>query len=56
VAYTVTYPLSPHEAQLSHDVTEYVREEMNRASGSKARSSARFAQEALLQQPRYGSL
>jgi SNF2 family DNA or RNA helicase len=30
-AYTVTYTLSPEEAQLYHDVTEYVREEMNRA-------------------------
>jgi hypothetical protein len=30
-AYTVTYTLSPEEAQLYHDVTDYVREEMNRA-------------------------
>lgn len=30
-AYTVQYPLSDPEAMLYHDVTEYVREEMNRA-------------------------
>jgi SNF2 family DNA or RNA helicase len=30
-AYTVNYTLSPEEAQLYNDVTDYVREEMNRA-------------------------
>ena len=30
-AYTINYTLSVPEAQLYHDVTEYVREEMNRA-------------------------
>jgi len=30
-AYTVNYDLSPREAQLYHEVTEYVREEFNRA-------------------------
>jgi ERCC4-related helicase len=30
-AYTVNYPLSDSEARLYHDVTDYVREEMNRA-------------------------
>ncbi|MDE0042078.1 MAG: helicase-related protein, partial [Candidatus Poribacteria bacterium] len=30
-AYTINYTLSDPEAQLYHDVTEYVREEMNRA-------------------------
>ena len=36
-AYTVTYPLSPQEALLYDEVTEYVREEMNRADRLKAR-------------------
>jgi superfamily II DNA or RNA helicase len=31
LAYTVPYQLSPLEARLYHDVTEYVREEFNRA-------------------------
>jgi superfamily II DNA or RNA helicase len=31
LAYTVPYPLSDLEARLYHDVTEYVREEFNRA-------------------------
>ena len=39
-AYTVTYRLSPEEAQLYHDVTEYVREEMNRAERLGARATA----------------
>ena len=30
-AYTVAYPLSPDEARLYEEVTEYVRTEMNRA-------------------------
>ena len=37
-AYTVSYDLSDAEAELYHDVTEYVREEMNRAE--------RFAEDA----------
>ena len=35
-AYTVTYPLSSQEALLYEQVTEYVREEMNRADRLKA--------------------
>jgi hypothetical protein len=31
IAYTVPYKLSPAEAQLYKEVTEYVREEFNRA-------------------------
>ncbi|NBC34427.1 MAG: DUF3883 domain-containing protein [Alphaproteobacteria bacterium] len=43
-AYTVTYPLSPPEADLYAAVTDYVREEMNRAerfaAGEKNRRTA----------------
>jgi SNF2 family DNA or RNA helicase len=40
-AYTVTYPLSPQEALLYDQVTEYVREEMNRADRLKAEGEGR---------------
>jgi SNF2 family DNA or RNA helicase len=40
-AYTVTYPLSPREAQLYDEVTEYVREEMNRADRLKTEGEGR---------------
>jgi SNF2 family DNA or RNA helicase len=40
-AYTVTYPLSPQEALLYDEVTEYVREEMNRADRLKAEGEGR---------------
>jgi SNF2 family DNA or RNA helicase len=40
-AYTVAYPLSPDEALLYHEVTEYVREEMNRADRLKAEGEGR---------------
>jgi superfamily II DNA or RNA helicase len=40
-AYTVTYPLSPQEARLYEEVTEYVREEMNRADRLKAEGEGR---------------
>jgi superfamily II DNA or RNA helicase len=40
-AYTVTYPLSPQEALLYEQVTEYVREEMNRADRLKAEGEGR---------------
>jgi SNF2 family DNA or RNA helicase len=40
-AYTVVYPLSPDEAQLYQEVTEYVREEMNRADRLKAEGEGR---------------
>ena len=40
-AYTVTYPLSPQEALLYGEVTEYVGEEMNRADRLKAEGEGR---------------
>jgi hypothetical protein len=40
-ACTVTYTLSPEEAQLYHDVTEYVREEMNRAERLRHKGDGR---------------
>ncbi|GIU94951.1 MAG: RNA helicase [Gaiellaceae bacterium] len=40
-AYTVQYSLSPLEARLYHAVTEYVREEMNRADRLKAEGEGR---------------
>jgi superfamily II DNA or RNA helicase len=40
-AYTVGYPLSPEEALLYTQVTEYVREEMNRADRLKAEGEGR---------------
>jgi len=40
-AYTVTYPLSPQEARLYDEVTEYVRAEMNRADRLKAAGEGR---------------
>ena len=40
-AYTVAYPLSPQEALLYDAVTEYVREEMNRADRLKAEGEGR---------------
>ena len=40
-AYTVTYPLSPQEAFLYSEVTEYVGEEMNRADRLKAEGEGR---------------
>ncbi len=40
-AYTVSYPLSAGEALLYADVTEYVREEMNRADRLKAEGEGR---------------
>jgi SNF2 family DNA or RNA helicase len=40
-AYTVTYTLSPAEALLYSEVTEYVREEMNRADRLKAEGEGR---------------
>lgn len=40
-AYTVAYPLSPQEALLYEKVTEYVREEMNRADRLKAEGEGR---------------
>lgn len=40
-AYTVTYPLSPQESLLYDEVTEYVREEMNRAERLKAAGEGR---------------
>jgi len=40
-AYTVTYPLSSDEALLYGDVTEYVRDEMNRADRLKAAGEGR---------------
>tara|TARA_R100001129_G_scaffold135951_3_gene97437 strand:+ start:7221 stop:10736 length:3516 start_codon:yes stop_codon:yes gene_type:complete len=50
-AQTVSYPLSPAEADLYESVTEYVREEMNRvqrfASDEKKRLSVGFALMAL---------
>lgn len=44
-AYTVNYDLSPREAVLYHDVTEYVQEEFNRADNltSDHRSTVGFA-------------
>jgi len=40
-AYTVNYKLSDLEAQLYHDVTDYVREEMNRADRLTAEGEGR---------------
>jgi SNF2 family DNA or RNA helicase len=40
-AYTVTYPLSPKEALLYAEVTEYVRDEMNRADRLKREGEGR---------------
>jgi Helicase conserved C-terminal domain/Domain of unknown function (DUF3883) len=40
-AYTVTYPLSPQEALLYSEVTDYVAEEMNRADRLKAEGEGR---------------
>src|SRR6478736_3657711 len=40
-AYTVTYPLSPLESRLYDEVTEYVREEMNRADRLKKEGEGR---------------
>jgi superfamily II DNA or RNA helicase len=40
-AYTVTYSLSPDEALLYSEVTEYVRDEMNRADRLKAEGEGR---------------
>ena len=40
-AYTVSYPLSNEEARLYADVTDYVREEMNRADRLKAEGDGR---------------
>jgi superfamily II DNA or RNA helicase len=40
-AYTVSYPLSPDEALLYTQVTEYVREEMNRADKLKREGEGR---------------
>ena len=40
-AYTVAYTLSPEEALLYSEVTEYVREEMNRADRLKAEGEGR---------------
>jgi superfamily II DNA or RNA helicase len=40
-AYTVQYSLSPLEARLYHAVTEYVREEMNRADRLKEKGEGR---------------
>jgi superfamily II DNA or RNA helicase len=40
-AYTVTYPLSPQESLLYDQVTDYVREEMNRADRLKAEGDGR---------------
>jgi SNF2 family DNA or RNA helicase len=40
-AYTVNYDLSPEEARLYADVTEYVREEMNRAQRLQAKGEGR---------------
>jgi superfamily II DNA or RNA helicase len=47
-AYTVSYTLSPEEAQLYNDVTDYVRDEMNRAErleqdGDRRRNVVGFA-------------
>ena len=51
-AYTVSYELSPREAQLYEAVTRYVREEMNRADrlaedGSRRRNNVGFALQIL---------
>ncbi len=51
-AYTVSYALSPREAQLYEAVTHYVREEMNRADrlaedGSRRRNNVGFALQIL---------
>lgn len=49
-AYTVNYSLSPEEAALYRDMTEYVREEMNRAdtlADGKRKGSVGFALTAL---------
>ena len=51
-AYTVSYGLSPREAQLYEAVTHYVREEMNRADrladdGSRRRNNVGFALQIL---------
>ena len=51
-AYTVTYELSPREAQLYGAVTHYVREEMNRADrladdGTRRRNNVGFALQIL---------
>ena len=51
-AYTVSYSLSPKEAQLYEAVTHYVREEMNRADrladdGSRRRNNVGFALQIL---------
>ena len=44
VAYTVAYPLSDAEAQLYEEVTDYVREEMNRADAlAEGRAAAGHA-------------
>ena len=40
-AYTVNYDLSPEEARLYADVTDYVREEMNRAQRLQAEGEGR---------------
>jgi hypothetical protein len=40
-AYTVSYPLSPDEALLYAQVTDYVREEMNRAEKLKREGEGR---------------
>jgi SNF2 family DNA or RNA helicase len=40
-AYTVNYDLSPEEARLYADVTDYVREEMNRAQRLQAKGEGR---------------
>lgn len=45
IAYTVNYSLSPQEAQLYHEVTEYVQEEFNRADNlnSERKTTVGFA-------------
>lgn len=45
IAYTVNYALSPQEAQLYHEVTEYVQEEFNRADNlnSERKTTVGFA-------------
>lgn len=45
IAYTVNYALSPQEAQLYHEVTEYVQEEFNRADNlnSERKATVGFA-------------
>ena len=56
-AYTVSYPLSAEEARLYAEVTDYVREEMNRADRLSAEGEGRRGNvaELLAESPQVGA-